>query len=66
MKEIDARNALERMDKTCKNWRTNVRSKTQRSQVSVANSSFEEQLENLNTNMNNQINTLQGRYVQPM
>lgn len=64
MNEIDARNALERMYKTSKNWRTNVRSKPQRHQVSMANSSFEEQLEKLRNQMNSQINALQGRNVQ--
>lgn len=61
MNEIDARNALERMYKTSKNWRTLCKS-----QVSMASSTFEEQLEILRNNVNSQINALQGRFNQPV
>lgn len=64
MNEIDAMNALESMSKTRKNWKTNVRSKPQKQPISIANSSFDEQLENLRTHMNNWINVLEGRNVQ--
>lgn len=64
MNEIDARNTLERMYWTNKNWRTNVRSRQVNYPVNVAASSFDEKLESLRNQVNNQINELQGRNVQ--
>lgn len=65
MNEEDIRNALERMYRTNRNWRTSVRAKPTRFLIQAAqSSSMEEQLETLRNNINAQINILRGKVVQ--
>lgn len=52
MNEIDERNALERMYRANKNWRTNVRSRPLRNLVNLAGYFLDKQLENLRNKMN--------------
>lgn len=54
---------MQRLYKNSINWRYGIREKPQKQPVNVANSSFDEQLEALQTNFNSQINALQGRSV---